>query len=188
MANVKVSDLAAGTVGSTILGTDIVETQHDPGGGGDASKKSTINQLGLAANTPGCSVSRTSTQSVADNTNTPVQFDVTDTYDTDTMHDPASNNTKITAKTAGIYLFTARVSMAAHVGTAGLLCGLLVNGTTTYDGGIFADNNALGNILQAQAQIKLAVNDYVECTAAQFSGGSVNLTGATLQAIRVGIG
>lgn len=61
----------------------------------------------------GCKVTRdTSDQSVGNNTFTAVQYNATDTLDTDAMHDPASNNTRVTIPsisgvTTGLWRFTA---------------------------------------------------------------------------------
>ncbi len=90
-----------------------MEIEHDPSVT-PASKKSTINQLNLAANVPCCCAIRSSNQSISAGAVTAIQFNAADEFDTDSMHDPSSNNTKITVNTAGVYLLTGSMAMDAR--------------------------------------------------------------------------
>jgi hypothetical protein len=66
---------------------------------------------GLA--TRSCRVRHATNQSIANNSSTTLAFD-TDVHDTDTMHDPATNNERITIRKAGYYLVGANVEWAAN--------------------------------------------------------------------------
>lgn len=187
MANKRIDELTAGTVGTTILSADVVETIHDPAGT-PASYKATLLQLLLAADNPCCSVSLSSAQALTTGVAAALVLDAADTYDTDAMHDPASNNTRVIAKTAGAFLFAGDAIFAGSaVGIALLVYKL--NGTTQ----LAAQVDVLNSVSCAPAlclvqSYKLAVNDYIELLGYQTSGGNLNVTVATIQAHRIGKG
>lgn len=93
-------------------------------------------------------------------------------YDTDGMHDNASNNSRITFKTAGIYTYTGTAIGAFGVGTGGwsqttsdfFNVAVRLNGTSYLDGGNgFAYVQPGGNVVASVAgQYKFSVNDYIE--------------------------
>lgn len=62
-----------------------------------------VDNVTFLANPPACRVTHSVNQSIADNTETTVAFD-TETFDTNSMHDPAVSNSRITFSTAGIYV------------------------------------------------------------------------------------
>src|SRR5262249_52738845 len=58
---------------------------------------------------------KTTAQAIPTGTWTPVQLDA-EQFDTDTIHDTATNNSRLTCKTAGIYLCVGNVYLVAAVG------------------------------------------------------------------------
>src|SRR5262252_2004637 len=64
---------------------------------------------------PACRVYRTGAQSITQNTQTAIIWD-NEVYDTDTMHDNVTNNTRITFKTAGKYRVNVNYSWAGAGG------------------------------------------------------------------------
>lgn len=188
MANKRIDELSAGTVGSTILSADVVEIIHDPAGT-PASYKATLLQSLLAANNPAVSTSRTTTQSVATGFGSPtmVAMNVTDDFDTDVMHDTVTNNSRITCKTAGVFIFSADVAFdAAAAGNAYVI--FFVNGVSVTGSQNMGNNATAGISIVFTKQIKLAVNDYVEVGVYQTSAGSLNVIGGDVQASRIAIG
>lgn len=190
MANVKIADLSAGAVGTTILGTDIAEIQHDPGGAGDASKKSTISQLGLSMDVPAVEANRSATQSINSASPTAVDFTAADGYDTDTMHDPSSNSTRIIAKTAGLFFFDVALAFANNSDTAIKIIWFAVNGSGTFrPASQFGAAVSFDTYLHTSGVFKLAVNDYLEVIVYNGSVGAVVVqAGAICTALRVGKG
>lgn len=127
---------------------------------------------------PRCQTHRTSDQVIANTTVTPLQWQTED-YDTDAMLDLVSDNTRVTCKTAGIYLLTASLywqgnsngyRMVNFVHSAGQWTGTAgypaVNGNTTRQ-----------NI---SATYNLAVNDYLTVSVLQTSGGNLNVLGTSV--------
>jgi hypothetical protein len=110
-------------------------------------------------------------QSIATNTGTILAFD-TERYDTDGMHDIATNNTRLTAKSPGRYLVWGGVGF----GTS----------TTGYRQGHIVKNGSLGLLAMRIASLAdsylsiatiatLAVGDYVELQVRQTSGGALDV-------------
>jgi hypothetical protein len=99
-------------------------------------------------------------------------------WDTDTIHDTVTNNTRLTCKTAGYYSITAGGAWETN-GTGSRSIGILLNGATplAYDNRLApADINARFTVTTVYP---LAVNDYVEVAVFQSSGGALNvLTGS----------
>jgi hypothetical protein len=99
-------------------------------------------------------------------------------YDNHTMHDLVTNNSRITCKTAGLYLICSCVTWADGVAAGALRGqGLRLNGATIsevqYAKAIYAGNS---NSLV----YPLAVNDYVELKVYQDSGGNLNARGGSV--------
>jgi hypothetical protein len=95
-------------------------------------------------------------------------------WDTDTCHDTVTNNSRLTAKTAGVYSIIGISEWDANAtGIRGLE--LWVNNTTPV-GADYRPAEALNSIVQsAAAQWLFAVNDYVEIKVQQDSGASRTL-------------
>lgn len=88
-----------------------------------------------------------------------------------TMHDTVTNNSRLTAQHAGVFLIGASGEWSANPGNTRV--GLRLNGATIIDRvqHVVADMRAW-NIVTLYA---LAVNDYVEVIVQQNSGGSINI-------------
>lgn len=125
--------------------------------------------------------SRSAAKSITNATVTQYDFDQ-ESYDTDAMHSTSTNTTRVTIKTAGVYVFTAAVSWASNT-TGRRLAQFLINGATT---GPADDKSVVGgaggehSVTLVWSQ-SFAVNDYVELNVYQNSGGALNCT-ATIQA------
>lgn len=79
-----------------------------------------------------------------------------------------------TAPVAGRYLFAGQVFLASSSTTTWYACGLLVNGTTAYWGGItrFAGTAQAGGAAVVK-RLRLSAGDTVQLIAAQASGGAI---------------
>lgn len=117
-------------------------------------------------------------QTLANNTLTAISLDA-EVYDTDTMHDNSTNNSRLTCKTAGVYVITGQINYAANA-TSVRDAFIYVNGAAVATARGRDPENA-GAYIQVTTQYELAVNDYVQLYGYQVSGGDLNVTnGATL--------
>lgn len=111
-------------------------------------------------------------QSLANNTNVTLAFN-SERYDSDTIHDNTTNNSRLTCKTEGNYLIGGNVAFAGNA-TGIRQIGIVLNGSTTIAAlripAISADS-----MLAISTIYPLSVNDYVQITAYQSSGGSLNV-------------
>ena len=94
-----------------------------------------------------------------------------ESFDTDAMHDNSTNNSRLTAKTAGIYYIEGQAEFALN-GTGDRFLRIFLNNTSVLSesrhlaaGG--AHRELCGGLFA------LAVNDYVELIAFQSSGGDL---------------
>ncbi len=103
----------------------------------------------------------------------------TEAFDNDTIHDNVVNNTRLTCKTAGIYIITGVVNWAANV-TGLRLAQIYKNGTTIIGGNQMDAVSAAGVPTKqgVTVLINLAVNDYVELFVSQGSGASLDVVGS----------
>lgn len=128
---------------------------------------------------PRCRVRRTASQTITTATTTQIAFDAED-FDTDTMHDTATNNTRITIKTAGVYLVTATVAWASNA-TGSRQAFFHLNGSNTTGTGPKAYASTAGVVGTPGDTITaiapLAVNDYIELSVRQDSGGNLDVEG-----------
>ena len=104
-----------------------------------------------------------------------VAFD-TESYDTDTIHDNVTNNSRLTCKTAGKYLIFAQAYWAGNA-TGYRQAVIFVNGVTNIGMALCDAYGTTGLIQSALTTYSLAVNDYVQMGVAQTSGGALNLLG-----------
>ncbi|MCH7843503.1 MAG: hypothetical protein IID01_12150 [Chloroflexi bacterium] len=114
-------------------------------------------------------------QSITHNTGTTLAFN-SERWDTDTIHDTSSNNSRLTCKTAGKYTIVGQIEWDANSSSERLLK-IRLNGSTTIAlitslpmGGALFDTTA-----QVVTTYDLAVNDYVELFVQQNTGGSLNI-------------
>lgn len=128
------------------------------------------NMLALAA---GARVYHSAAQSIANTTTTVLAFD-SERYDTDVIHDTATNNSRLTCKTAGKYLITAHIDWDGAVAGARSIQ-ILLNGTTIIAADFDASIGAGGMQQSISTVYALAVNDYVEVQVFQSSGGALEV-------------
>ena len=120
-----------------------------------------------------CKVYRTTSQSIPDSTATVINFD-NEEWDTDDIHDNATNPSRLTCKVAGTYLVSGGVQWEANT-TGRRLLAILQNGATVViqiEATVSAANQWGGAIVIGI--IPMAVNDYVELRAYQTSGGALS--------------
>lgn len=129
----------------------------------------------LTTNNPKCGVYHNTSQSIPNDTLTAVAFN-TELFDDDTMHDNATNNSRITIKTAGIYSIKASVQFDLNA-TGVRTISLRVNGTTYIS---FANQLSVGGSdptnVSTSRDYTLAVNDYIEVVVKQTSGVPLSVT------------
>lgn len=121
---------------------------------------------------PACSVYKAAAQSIASLTETACQFD-TEFYDTDSMHDNVTNNSRITIQTTGIYLLNAYVLWASNT-TGYRFARFRVGGAagTIIAQDILLAGAALGDMVNNLTVLRsLVAGDYVEVYVQQSSGG-----------------
>jgi hypothetical protein len=123
---------------------------------------------------PRCFLNRNSTfQSIPNGTITPFAWTDADSYDTDNMHDPATNPSRIVIKTPGVYVFSPTIVVAANA-TGLRSLGFLVNGGTYYGWDHRPAVTPAHVLSRSQVLPSLAINDYVEVVMQQTSGGALN--------------
>lgn len=95
-------------------------------------------------------------------------------YDTDNIHDTSTNPSRLTCKTAGLYLITFNAYFVANT-TGTRIFRLYLNGTTAI-GQARGIPDALGYCaIPATTIYQLTVNDYVEAQVYQNSGGDLEV-------------
>ena len=112
-------------------------------------------------------------QSVANSTETALAFN-SERFDNDTIHDTSSNNSRLTCKTAGLYLIVANVRWDANT-TGGRVLNIRLNGGTKIAESAAAPTPSSVMSHNLTTIYQLAVNDYVEVVATQFSGGPLDV-------------
>lgn len=121
----------------------------------------------------GARVYRTTNKSIADSTQTIVDFDA-ETYDTASLHDNSTNNTRLTIPYAGKYSTSAAIEFAANgTGLRGIY--LRINGTTYIAGHSTSGNATVNTTLSIETKYQFSVGDYIECSVFQTSGGNLDL-------------
>jgi hypothetical protein len=99
------------------------------------------------------------------NVDVAIVFDGTDTFDTDTLHDPAGSNTRLTAAITGKYLVTAYAEIGSVSGGFFDLS-LKVNNTTKFNQSRMLVGSGAGSIrLNVVDILSLTAADYVEAIA-----------------------
>lgn len=130
--------------------------------------------VSFLANPPACRVYHSTTQSLTDATETTLVFD-SERYDTNSMHSTAVNTGRITFATAGLYLVTGHIELAAATDYADLYLMIRLNGAGSgialvrdADPGAFSATR----LLTVATVYKMAAADYVELRAYQDNTGS----------------
>jgi hypothetical protein len=128
----------------------------------------------------GCSIYKSGTQSLANDTVVTVTWD-SEYYDTDAIHSTSSNTSRLTvpAGLGGKWELMCSLSFAAATQGAYRSLRVLKNGSAIN----FFDGAPAGSTSQTSISYSnifdLVATDYIEVTADQNSGGTINLSGGT---------
>lgn len=130
--------------------------------------------LDYLANPPACRVYHNVSQSVATSGAFTKLAMNSERYDTNSMHDTVTLNTRITMNTAGLYVVGGLVDFANNV-TGERLATILLNNTVDIAGQRINADTVADTILNPSAVWKFAAGDYIELRAFQTSGGALNV-------------
>lgn len=127
-----------------------------------------VADLAFFANPPWCAVNHSAAQSIPHNVDTVVAFNA-ERWDTDTMHDPVTNNSRITIKTAGLYELSFSGEFIAGADYQTHYAYFRLNGTTVIGVGTAGAVTTAGPgcLVNASTIYKFAFNDYVEVLVRQ---------------------
>ena len=105
------------------------------------------------------------TQVIPASTVTKIQFAGTDDFDTNNLHSPTTNNTRVTIQKSGIYLICGSVQYGTSIGGYGEV-GIAKNGASTspFLATMMGDSTT-GNVIQVSTIALLAATDYIELYA-----------------------
>lgn len=168
--------------------TDPEQLKHTPHGyyaGGASYKPYAVDVDGrlriVSANEDiGANVYHSADQTIANATYTYLAFD-SERYDTDTIHDNTTNNSRLTCKTAGKYLIIGQVLFAFNA-TGSRIIGIVLNHLTTIGTFTIAPNATYTTRCLGATIYDLVVNDYVELIVFQTSGGNLDISAGALTA------
>jgi hypothetical protein len=148
----------------------------------DSAEATGLKWAAVPSTTPtavGASAYKSGTQSIGNATFTAVTFN-TEWFDTDAFHDNSTNTSRFTIPSGkgGKYLISAMITFAAN-GTGRRLARVRLNNTTS-----IAECEAPPSgtqdtsiTLQSTVMLSLVAGDYIEMSAYQASGGSLDLFG-----------
>lgn len=154
------------TVPGKATGDTITETNWD------THIAANINNLIMP---PSASIRHSATQSIANNSWVTLAFN-TENWDTDAIHDNATNNSRLTCKTAGKYLVIAHAEFDANA-TGTRIVRIDKGGVNQVQEFSPAAALGLGPMgLTAHITLDMAVNDVVTMLVCQDSGGAINVT------------
>ena len=161
--------------GATDIGAAIVDADLfiiDDGAGG-TNRKTAASRLTtyIRGDVPGCRVTDAGGQAIANDTDTAINFD-TERFDTDTMHDNSTNNTRITFTTAGVYIVGGHVQLPTHA-TGVRVISIREGGDNYIAMSSWNGNSANSHRASVTTVFKFAAAEYVELMIQQDSGGSL---------------
>ena len=141
-----------------------------PASWGDAVRDTLI----FLTNPPACRVYHSAATLIGTGVHTPLAFN-SERYDTDTMHDTAVSNTRITITTAGVYVVTFNAEFAANA-TGVRTVGIRINGASFLALNAAPADGAVNPVpVTVATEYKFAAGNYIEATAWQDSGGNLNV-------------
>lgn len=168
--------LTGGTMSGPIaMAANKITTLADPTAAQDAATKTYVDTK-PAPYTQGAKVYHSAAQSIPSGTMVTLAWD-SEEYDTDTIHDPAANNSRLTCKTAGKYLIIAHNVYATNT-TGDRIAGLCKNGGGVSESRIGSSKTGSCAVF-ATVIFNLAVTDYMEAYAYQDSDVALNVTTAS---------
>ena len=133
---------------------------------------------------PRCKVYKTANQSIANGAYACLTWNA-EAFDTDTMHDNTTSNSRITFTTAGTYQITLNLYMQSN-STGNRLATIEKNGTTTQGSGTVI-METLGyyppavthNGFSLTTMASFSAGDYIQAFVYQSSGGALNVSGTS---------
>jgi len=129
------------------------------------------------ANPPACRAYHNTTQTVANVTPTPLALN-SERFDTDTMHDTVTNNSRITFNTAGLYVVTAHVELPQRADYTHVVIGIFLNATNYIarrNSGAVNDNT-VSPMASVSAIYKFAVGNYIQAYVVQENTAAATVT------------
>jgi hypothetical protein len=131
-----------------------------------------VDSINVLANPPACRVYHNANQSIAHFSSVVAAFN-SERYDTDAMHDIATNNSRITINTAGLYVVTFSGEMASAADYTWIQVLIRLNGTTAIAAQTL-QGNAGGFVQQISlsTQYKFAAANYIEVVLFHANGAS----------------
>ena len=173
------SDQTPLTTKGDLLGFSTLDARIPIGTNGHILTADSTESLGLKWAAPsaggfvGVRLTKSAVQSLANNTGAKITWD-TETYDTNTFHDPSTNTSRITipAGKAGYYSISATGAIAGN-STGQRYYAYYINGVYTQNFGRAAGFSA-DTVLSGTLVLNLAVADYIEVEAFQNSGGALD--------------
>lgn len=127
---------------------------------------------------PYCELTKSAAQTLSPATPAKITWN-TENADTDGMHSPTSNTSRITIQRAGIYLVSASVRFTSNSFTDAR-AEILINNTTTVAAAILYNLTGTGvPRLSPCGLAKLAANDYLEVEVEQGSAGSRDVSASS---------
>jgi hypothetical protein len=154
----------------------------DPTAAQDAATKNYVDNLGSVVQAPaiGARIFNSAAISIANNVVTALSFN-SERYDTDTIHDTVTNNTRMTCRTAGLYDISASVEWAGPNATGHRSTHIRLNGATFIAGESIPPSSDDVTRQTISTQYSLAAGDYVEVIVSQSSGGALNVNASANQ-------
>lgn len=174
---VLATQVAVDALTAALAASDAASAAHAAAHGLGTHIPATGLTSGLFAVLPRVKAKRTTAQSLTNGVPTAVQFTSED-YDSATMHDNVTNNTRLVASVAGCWSVKTQAEFANGATQLGLT--IQKNGATVPGGDLYGP--AVGNVnrLHLAVDVELAATDYIEVQATQVSGGALNLNNAML--------
>ena len=126
----------------------------------------------VSAYTEGARVYHDANQTIASATNTILAFN-SERFDTDTIHDTVTNNSRLTCKTAGKYLIIGSIKWQSTSAGNYRRTQIYLNGATSIAEANIGPENEWQ--ITVSCIYDLAVNDYVEIRVIQDSGVSLTV-------------
>jgi hypothetical protein len=123
-------------------------------------------------------VYRTTNLSVTSATPTTVGWDA-EAFDTNSLHDNVTNNSRLTAAIAGKYCVYNEAQWDTSATANYRYANLYKNGSVAGVFGVANPNAGIGAVVTSSLIIALAASDYLEIVVAQDTGAALNLLGGT---------
>lgn len=137
-------------------------------------------------NRPACQVYRTSNQTITTSTYIDVNFDA-EILDTESIHDNATNNDRLTIQTPGHYGIHAMVKWASVGTTNVIILDITVASTTVITSNSMRKFGTSEIEQSVSGEYKLAANDIVRARVWQSSGSNLDLVSDGTFRPRLGI-